>query len=163
MKTMKTRTSILSKLMYVSILVLFGVFALNSCKKKSTTDNRPYTLTGDAAGSQVVPPVTGNGTGSFNGTYNPATRAMTYTTNWSGLSGGASSGGFYNGASGSSGTAIGDPWTLPVDSTGTGTFSGTMTLTDEQASQLTSGNWYYSLGTAANPSGEIRGQITATR
>lgn len=160
---MKTRTSILTKLMYVSILMLFGIFALNSCKKKSTTDNRPYTLTGDAAGSQMVPPVTGNGTGNFNGTYDPATHTMTYTTNWNGLSGGATSGGLYYGASGANGTAVGTPWTLPADSTGTGTYSGTMTLTDAQASQLTSGNWYYSYGTAANPSGEIRGQITATR
>lgn len=161
---MKTRTSILTKIMYVSILMLFGVFALNSCKKKSTTtDNRPYTLSGDAAGGQMVPPVTGNGTGNINGTYDPATHTMTYTTNWSGLSGGATSGGFYTGASGANGTAIGDPWTLPVDSTGTGTYSGTMTLTDQQASQLTSGNWYYSFGTAANPSGEIRGQISANR
>ncbi|MGN6249717.1 MAG: CHRD domain-containing protein [Ginsengibacter sp.] len=159
---MKTR-SITTKWLLAVAFVLFGMVALNSCKKKSTTDNRPYTLKGDAAGSQVVPPVTGNGTGTFNGTYDPSTHTMTYTTNWTGLSGGATSGGFYTGASGSAGTAVGDPWTLPADSTGAGTYSGTMTLTDEQASQLTSGNWYYSYGTVANPGGEIRGQITATR
>jgi hypothetical protein len=37
-----------------------------------------------------------------------------------------------------------------------------MTLTDAQATNLTNGGWYYSYGTAANPTGEVRGQITAT-
>ena len=160
---MKTQKSIIGKLMFIATLVLFGLFALSSCEKKSTTDNRPYTLTGDAAGSQMVPPVTGNGAGTFNGTYDPATHTMTYTTNWNALSGGATAGGFYTGGAGANGTAIGTPWTFPADTTGTGTYSGTMTLTDAQAQQLTNGNWYYTMSTAANPTGEIRGQIIATR
>lgn len=152
------------KMIFACSFILFATFPLNSCKKsKTTVNNTPYTLTGNGAGSQMVPSVTGNGTSTFTGTYNPATKTMNYTTNWTGLSGGATSGGFYTGASGVSGTAIGSPWTMGTDSTGTSSNTGTMTLTADQATQLINGNWYYTIGTTANPGGEIRGQITASR
>ncbi|RYD54164.1 MAG: CHRD domain-containing protein [Sphingobacteriales bacterium] len=122
-----------------------------------------YTISGNAAGSQMVPAVTGTGTGTITGTYNPNNRVLTYNTTWSGLTGAPTGGGFYNGATGVSGTAVGTPWTFDATATGTGSRTGTMTLTEAQATQLTSGNWYYGYGTTANGGGEIRGQITATR
>ncbi|HSV10160.1 MAG TPA: CHRD domain-containing protein [Hanamia sp.] len=160
---MKTTTSFISKSLIAVTFILFTVFVFSCKKNKTTTDNTPYTLSGNASGSQVVPSVTGNGTGTFSGTYNPANQTMTYTTNWSNLTGAPTSGGFYTGASGAAGTAVGTPWTMGTDWTGTGTYSGTMQLTPEQANQLIAGNWYYSMGTAANSGGEIRGQISATR
>ena len=36
---------------------------------------------------------------------------------------------------------------------------GEKTLTDAQASDLMNGKWYFNVHTAANPSGEIRGQV----
>jgi hypothetical protein len=88
---------------------------------------------------------------------------MTYTSNWSGLTGAPTTGGFYTGASGITGVAVGTPWTFESNATGTGNTSGTMMLTSDQATQLLNGNWYYSYGTTTNPNGEIRGQITAAR
>ena len=38
-----------------------------------------------------------------------------------------------------------------------------MTLTEAQADQLLDGDWYYEYNTAANATGEVRGQITATQ
>ena len=121
-----------------------------------------FTLSGNASGSQMVPAVTGTGTGTFSGTYNSSTRVMNYTSTWSGLTGAPTSGSLYYGASGVSGTAVGTPWTFTAPVGTSGTFTGSMTLTPEQASQLTAGNWYYSYGTAANTGGEIRGQISVT-
>lgn len=160
---MKTKSGLITKFLIGGTFILFTVLAFSCKKNKTTTNNTPYTLSGAASGSQMVPSVTGNGTGTFNGTYNPANNTMTYTVNWNNLTGAPTSGGFYNGASGVAGTAVGTPWTMGSDWTGTGTYSGTMQLTPDQASQLTSGNWYYSMGTAANATGEIRGQISATR
>jgi hypothetical protein len=161
---MKTLKFLNLKFILSALVILFGVFVISSCKKdKDEPDNRPYTLSGNASGTQVVPSVTGSGAGTFTGTYDPATGTMNYTTNWTDLTGAPTSGGFYTGASGAAGTAVGDPWVMGTDWTGTGTYSGTMHLTPAQASQLTSGGWYYSMGTAANTGGEIRGQITATR
>ena len=40
-----------------------------------------------------------------------------------------------------------------------GSFTGTFTLTPSQVSDLNSGLYYVNLETAANPSGEVRGQL----
>ena len=37
---------------------------------------------------------------------------------------------------------------------------GSAILTDEQAADLTAGKYYINVHTAANPGGEIRGQVT---
>lgn len=149
-------------------VVALGVVAF-SCDDDD--DNSPrqqanYTISGNAAGSQVVPAVSGTGSGTITGTYNPNTRKLTYTNTWDGLSGAPTGGGFYNGASGASGTAVtgtGGTWTYADGTTATGSYDGTMMLTEAQGEQLTSGNWYYGYNTAANTTGEVRGQITATQ
>jgi len=147
-------------------LLIFFSFAVMSCKdddNNNQVNNQPYTISGDASGAQMVPSVTGTGTGTITGTYDPKTRQLNYTSNWNGLTGAPTSAGFYSGARGSSGTAVGTPWTIASGSTGTGSLTGSMTLTEDQANQFTNGGWYYSYGTDTNPGGEVRGQITATR
>jgi hypothetical protein len=159
-------TGKLRRMMAISAIVACFAFTLGSCDKNdddNNNNNRSYTISGNASGAQMTPAVSGNGTGTISGTYDPNTRMLTYNSTWTNLSGAPTSAGFYSGATGVSGTAIGSPWTLGSNLTGTGTFSGSTTLTTEQADQLTSGNMYYSYGTAMNSGGEIRGQITATR
>ena len=41
----------------------------------------------------------------------------------------------------------------------TSPFSGSATLTDAQAADLLAGRWYINVHTAANPGGEVRGQL----
>jgi len=43
---------------------------------------------------------------------------------------------------------------------GTSPAEGSATLTDAQAADLTAGKYYINVHTAANPGGEIRGQVT---
>jgi hypothetical protein len=143
--------------------IAFTIATSTGCTKDDNSmAGVTYSLSGNASGSQMVPSVTGTGAATMNGTYDPNTRMMTYTTNWNGMTGAPTSGGFYTGASGSAGTAFGTPWTMGTGWTGTGTTSGSTTLTADQATQLMNGNMYYSMGTATNASGEVRGQMTAT-
>jgi hypothetical protein len=159
---MKTKIFLSGRLPALWFWALLLSIALPACDDdKDNVNNSPYTIGGNANGSQMVPSV--SGTGTISGKYDPSTRSLTYTSNWSGLTGAPSSGGFYNGASGVNGTARGTPWTFDSNATGTGSNTGTMTLTSEQAQQLTSGNWYYTYGTAINTGGEVRGQISAVR
>src|SRR5574339_470059 len=44
----------------------------------------------------------------------------------------------------------------------TGASTGSITLTDQQETDLLGGNWYYLIGTSNNLTGEVRGQITAS-
>jgi hypothetical protein len=86
---MKTVFSVTKRLFLISSTVLMSALVLSSCKKdKNDTNNtNMYTISGNASGSQMVPSVTGNGTATMTGTYDPNTRVLTYTTSWNGLSG----------------------------------------------------------------------------
>jgi len=147
----------------VASLVLSSAFMFSSCDKNDDNDNaKMYTVSGNASGSQMVPSVTGTGSATINGTYNSNTRVLTYTSNWTNLTGAPTSAGFYSGASGTVGTQIGTNWSLGTGLSGSGTVSSSATLTTEQAAQLLAGTLYYTYNTVANPSGEVRGQISAT-
>ena len=155
-----------SSTMIAVCLSFIMLFASVSCDddydKDNKTNDRTYTISGAANGTQMVPSVAGTGAGTITGTFNSKTRELNYTSNWSGLSGAPASGGFYTGAAGSSGVAVGTPWTFDATSTETGSRTGTMILTSDQADQLMDGNWYYSYGTSMNPNGEVRGQMMTT-
>ncbi len=158
------KTVQLKKWIVAGSLALAAFTGFSSCDKDDDdVDNRNYTISGNANGTQMVPTVAGTGTGTISGTYNPTTNTMTYTSTWTGLTGAPTSAGFYSGTTGVSGTAAGTPWTLGAGLTGTGTFTGSMILTPEQETQLINGGMYYSYGTTTNTGGEIRGQIAATR
>ena len=139
---------------------------LSSCDKDKNDNNNnvpTYTVSGNASGSQEVPAVTGTGTGTFSGKYDPSTGRLMYTSTYTGLSGAPTSAAFYTGASGVSGTMTGNAWNLGTGLSATGSVTDTITLTQDQASQLLSGNLYYSYATTMNPGGEIRGQLSTTR
>lgn len=158
MKAMNLKSILLGTL-------VFGSVAFTACSKDDDTKNnndKMYTVSGTSNGSQVVPSASGSGTGTIAGTYNANTNVLTYTSTWTGLTGAPTSAAFYSGASGANGTMVGSNWSLGSGLTGTGTFTGTVTLTDAQEAQLLAGGMYYTYNTAAHPNGEIRGQITTT-
>jgi hypothetical protein len=161
---MKKVFSTSKKFFLITSVIALSGFVFTSCNKdkNDNTNSGMYTISGSASGNQMVPAVSGNGSATISGTYNANTGVMTYTTNWTGLSGAPTSGSFYSGASGTNGTVMGSSWNMGTGLTSTGTYSGQMTLTSDQAMQLRNGGWYYTLGTANNSNGEVRGQITAT-
>jgi len=154
----------------LAFIVFTAILAVMSCKDSSNNQDpanmAPFTITGNASGAQSVPVVAGNGSGTISGTYDPQTRVLTYTSNWAGLSGRPISAGFYAGSKttvDSTGAPIGTRWTFDSTATDTGSISGKMTVTPDQANALSAGSWYYTYSTKKNPHGEIRGQITATQ
>jgi hypothetical protein len=162
--SMKRKRLLIKQFAVGSLALLLTSFVFTGCSKdddNNNTNNANYTISGNANGSQMVPSVSGNGTGAITGTYNPSTHVLSYNVGWNGLSGNATSGGFYAGNSGVAGTAVsGTNFTITPGSSNT---QGSIMLTSAQENAFLNNGWYYSVGTAANPTGEIRGQITATR
>jgi len=159
----------LKKIVGASLLASFALvvaFFFSSCSKSgygaAGSATITYTLSGNASGGQAVPASSNStGSGAFSGTYNSGTKVMSYTTTWANLSGAPVSGGLFTGAVGMVGTSI-TAWSLGSGLDVSGTFSSSTTLNADQEAQLLSGNSYYLLGTTANATGEIRGQITAS-
>jgi hypothetical protein len=106
-------------------------------------------------GTSEVPPTTSKGTGTADINYNPATKKLTWTLTYSGLTGPATAAHFHGPAEPdkNAGVAIAIPHATssPV--------KGSATLTAAQASDLEAGKYYINIHTAANPGGEIRGQV----
>ena len=161
---MKQLLSQCKKTALLSTLGLITVLVFASCTKSDVglSASVMFSLSGNASGSQAVPASSNsNGSGSFTGTYNKTTKVMSYTSTWSNLTGAPLSGGLYTGASGQVGTSI-SVWSLGSGLSTSGSFSGSTTLNADQEAKLLAGQTYYVLGTAANVSGEIRGQVSAT-
>jgi hypothetical protein len=124
----------------------------------STSYAATTTFKADLKSSSEVPPNATTGTGTVTATFDPATKMLTWNGTYTGLSGDPTAAHFHGPAEAgkNAGVAIfistkGAPFTSP--------FSGSATLTDAQASDLMAGLWYANIHTAANPGGEVRGQV----
>jgi len=107
-------------------------------------------------GKAEVPPNTSAATGTADVDYDPASKKLSWKVTYSGLSGPATAAHFHGpaeaGKNGGVAVAIPNAASSPVE--------GSATLTDAQAADLTAGKYYVNVHTAANPGGEIRGQVT---
>ena len=107
-------------------------------------------------GKAEVPPNTSAGTGSADLDYDAATKKLSWKLTYSGLSGPATAAHFHGpaeaGKNGGVAVAIPNATSSPAE--------GSATLTDAQAADLVAGKYYINVHTAANPGGEIRGQVT---
>jgi CHRD domain-containing protein len=114
---------------------------------------KPRCHTAQLTGDQEVPPVvtTATGTGTFVFT-GPDGLTLRYEITVEGLSGPPTVAHIHEGAVGVDGPPI-----ITLDAE---TLSGAIDVTPEQAAVITSGNAYANVHTAANPDGEIRGQLT---
>jgi hypothetical protein len=107
-------------------------------------------------GTAEVPPNTSAGKGTADIDYDSATKKLSWKLSYSGLSGPATAAHFHGpaepGKNGGVAVAIPNATTSPAE--------GSATLTDAQAADLMAGKYYVNIHTAANPGGEIRGQVT---
>lgn len=158
--------------------LIIGSIGLTACDKTSVTSKPMNNATGTASsnpaekissspmstmmsaqmsGGNEVPPTKSAGTGKVDATFDKQTNTLTWTITYSGLSGPATAGHFHGPAA----SGVNAPPSLPLSGGLDSPIKGTATLTAAQASDLTAGNWYMNLHTAANPDGEIRGQVMA--
>ena len=102
-----------------------------------------------------VPPNASAGTGTADIDYDPASKKLSWKVTYSGLSGPPSAAHFHGPAEAGKNGGV----AVPIPNIATSPTEGSATLTDAQAADLTSGKYYVNIHTAANPGGEIRGQV----
>lgn len=107
------------------------------------------------SGAQEVPATTTNGMGDVLASLDTKTKMLSYTVTYTGLSGPATAGHIHGPAAMGANAGVAIPF-----ATAASPISGTATLTDAQMADLMAGKMYANVHTAANPGGEIRGQIT---
>lgn len=111
-------------------------------------------------GAEETPPNATTGTGTVDATLNTGTEAFSYKVTYSGLTGPAVAAHFHGPAA----PGASAPPVLPVPKTAlTSPMTGKATLTDAQVKDLEAGQWYFNIHTAANPGGELRGQVTKAK
>ncbi len=106
-------------------------------------------------GSDETPPNTAPGTGSLKASYDTDSKKLTWTVNYSDLSGPATAAHFH----GPAGPGKAAPVEVPVPNPDSNPIVGSATLTDAQAKDLLDGNLYFNIHTQANKAGELRGQV----
>lgn len=143
--------------MSVSRRTLLAVMPLAWAGSAAVALAAPVSLTVQLTGASQVPPVQTSGNGTASLTYNAATREVTWSITYSGLSGDVTMAHFHDGAEGKNGPVTvwiskkGQPVSSPI--------TGHAKLTSAQAKQFTSGMWYINVHTKEHPAGEIRGQV----
>ena len=138
-----------------SILLAAAAFMLLAPGARAETMKFHTTMNG----ASEVPPKATPGTGTVDATLDTATKKLDYNATWQDLTGPATMAHFHGPAEPDANAGVVVPWgTNP-----TSPFKGSATLNDQQMADLEAGKWYANVHTAANPTGEIRGQMTKAK
>ena len=114
-------------------------------------------MTAEQTGAAEVPANDSAGKGTLEATYDTETMELTWTVTYEGLTGDATAAHFHGPAAAD---ATAGP-VVPIEGDLASPIEGSATLTEEQATQLQDGMWYFNVHTAQYPDGEIRGQVMA--
>jgi Cu/Zn superoxide dismutase len=133
---------------YIAAIVMAGALGAGCATMAPKTQTYTATL---APGAGITS--SGKGTGTF--TFEPATKVLTYTVEYEGLSGPAAAAHIHGPAEPGANAGVVVPFASAASP-----ITGTATLTDAQVADLQAGKYYVNVHTAANRGGEIRGQIT---
>jgi hypothetical protein len=130
-----------------------ALLALTSRGQAATT-----TFKADLKGPSEVPTNTTTGSGTATVTLDPTTREITWNVTFSGLTGPATAAHIHGPAPAGKNAGV-LVWLSTKGKPAASPLTGSATLTAAQASDLTSGQCYVNVHTAAHPGGEIRGQL----
>ena len=132
--------------------VILLSFVVTTCA--SIAHAETVKLRADMKGSNEVPPNTSPGSGTADATFDTDSKLLTWTVTYSNLTGPVMGAHFHGPVDAGKNAGIVLPFKT-VESP----IQGSATLTDNQATDLLAGKWYANIHTAANPGGELRGQM----
>ena len=135
----------------------FGIvaFAAASFVFAAPASAEKMTMKINLTSAAEVPANDSPGKGTADVTYDSASKILTWKVTYSGLTGPATMAHFHGPAE----PGKNAPVVIPFKDASSGA-SGSATLTDAQAADLTAGKLYINVHTAKTPGGEIRWQVT---
>lgn len=140
---------------FIGLAAAAATAVLSGCGTTTAPANM-VALTTQLRSANQVPPVMTSGGGSVDAAFNKDTMQLRWKVNYTGLTGRATAGHFHGPALVGANAGVTLGWASPISSG----MEGSATLTATQAADLLAGRWYANVHTAANPSGELRGQMT---
>ena len=143
---MKTRT-------FLSLGVIAAALSLSACGSMMASNTTA--LSAKLSGANEVPANTSAGSGMLDASFDKQTNVLTWTVTYAGLTGPVKAGHFHGPAAAGANAGVALGFTGSVDSP----IKGSATLTAAQVADVMAGKWYVNLHTAANPGGEVRGQV----
>ena len=139
-------------------LLLASLLGLSACNT-SPVAAVSSSMSASLSGANEVPPTNTNGNGAASASLDKQTLMLSWTVTYTGLSGPVTGGHFHGPAMEGQNAGVVIPFTGSLESP----IRGMAQLTAAQVSDATDGKWYVNLHTAANPGGEIRGQVKVYR
>ncbi|MEL7589248.1 MAG: CHRD domain-containing protein [Prolixibacteraceae bacterium] len=144
---MKTKIYVLNSKLFAVILIVLTILAgFSSCDDDEDMENNPVAYSGSFVKSSET--VVTSATGTTTATYNPVTLELSYMVTWTGLGSNAVNMHFHNDG----------PVMAPITgfaAATSGTVSGKVTLTAQQATDLAAGKIYTQIHTEDYPGGEV--------
>lgn len=139
-------------------ILLAAVMGLGACSMFSVAPMAPNvsSMSARLSGANEVPANSTNASGTLSANLDRQTRTLTWTVTYISMSGPATGGHFHGPATIGQNAGVALPFAGSLESP----IRGSATLTDTQMTDLLNGRWYVNLHTAANPGGEIRGQLS---
>ena len=158
-KSLVIRSLVIKSLMIKSLvirsLIIGSLFSLAACNMPST-NTKASALLGAA---NEVPATTSNGTGDAKVAIDVKNNKINWTIHYNGLTGAVTAAHFHGPAAEGENTGV----ALPIAGDMLSPMKGESTVTEIQKADLLAGKWYINLHTAANPDGEIRGQVVVKK
>lgn len=122
----------------------------------------PEKTTVQLSGSNEAPPTTSKGEGTAKITFNPSTRILTWTVNFSGLSTTPTMAHFHGPAAAGKNAGV-QIWISKKGAAVKSPLKGRKKITAAQAKELQAGDWYVNVHTKKHPAGAIRGQVSLSK
>jgi hypothetical protein len=142
---------------FLSLGVVAVAVGLAACAVPQASNT--VALSAKLSGANEVPANSSAGSGTLDASVDKQTNVLTWTVTYAGLTGPVKAGHFHGPAAAGANAGVALGFSGSVESP----IKGSATLTAAQLADLMAGKWYVNLHTAANPGGEVRGQVIPSK
>ena len=147
-----------------AVLFLFS-FAFISCDKEVYHEPGEYSGSSTMSGSEEVPAVTTNASGTIRVNYSQRTKTLNYIITWIGLTGTVTGGHIHGVGERGVNAGVLQSFGFGATTPSIGSFTGSLLVDGVKITEelLLSGKYYVNIHTSLNTGGQIRGQLELRR